>query len=110
MHCDSVFVTFVSVLLFAATACSAPAPPASTGTAAPPPGGAATPAAAAPTTAAANPTTAPAATGASNQNLIIAIAQSDGRTLDPAREFAFSAAFIQRNAYDTLGTTRGPNR
>ena len=112
MHRDSVFMTFVSLLLFAATACGAPAPPASPGTAAPPPGGAATPAAAAPTTAlaaGAKSTTAPAAAGASNQNLIIAIDQSDVRTLDPAREFEFAAAFIDLNAYDTLVTQKGPD-
>jgi peptide/nickel transport system substrate-binding protein len=112
MQRDSLFGTFVTVLLFAATACGAPAPPANP---APPAGGAgggATPAAGAATTApaaAAKPTTAPAAAGGSNQNLIIAIDQSDVKTLDPSREFEFAAAFIDLNAYDTLITQKGPD-
>jgi peptide/nickel transport system substrate-binding protein len=66
--------------------------------------------------AAANPTTAPvapaapAAAGASNQNLIIAIDQSDVKTLDPAREFEFAAAFVDLNVYDTLITQKGPDQ
>src|SRR5438309_768813 len=108
MHRQSVFGTLVSLLLLAATACSTPAPPASPATAAPQ-------AAAAPTTApaaaaAAKPTTAPAAASAAgNQSLIIAIDQSDVKTLDPAREFEFAAAFIDLNTYDTLITQKGPD-
>src|SRR5207248_8458897 len=61
---------------------------------------------------AAAPTTAPAVTNAgatANQNLIIAIDQSDVKTLDPAREFEFAAAFIDLNVYDTLITQKGPD-
>src|SRR5918911_3721773 len=71
----------------------------------PPAAGAATTAPAA----GAKPTTAPAAAGGSNQNLIIAIDQSDVKTLDPGREFEFAAAFIDLNAYDTLITQKGPD-
>src|SRR5437870_3117561 len=110
----------LAVLLFASVACSAPAPPASPPTAAPAaPAAAATtapPAAAAatapPAPAAPKPTTAaaPAAQpAAASQNLIIAIDQSDVRTLDPAREFEFAAAFVDLNVYDTLITQKGPD-
>jgi len=34
--------------------------------------------------------------------LVMALDQSDVRTLDPAREFEFAAAFIDLNCYDTL--------
>jgi peptide/nickel transport system substrate-binding protein len=62
---------------------------------------------------AANPTAAPAAAAAaaaSNQNLVIAIDQSDVKTLDPAREFEFAAAFVDLNVYDTLITQKGPDQ
>jgi peptide/nickel transport system substrate-binding protein len=101
----------LAVLLFASVACSAPAPPASQPTAAPAaPAPAAT--AAPPAQAAPKPTTAPAPAAppaAANQNLIIAIDQSDVRTLDPAREFEFAAAFVDLNVYDTLITQKGPD-
>jgi peptide/nickel transport system substrate-binding protein len=74
--------------------CSAPAPQATQPTAA----------------AVANPTAAPAAAASSNQNLIIAIDQSDVKTLDPAREFEFAAAFVDLNVYDTLITQKGPDQ
>jgi peptide/nickel transport system substrate-binding protein len=74
--------------------CSAPAPQATQPTSA----------------AAVNPTAAPAATGTGNQNLIIAIDQSDVKTLDPAREFEFAAAFVDLNVYDTLITQKGPDQ
>jgi len=97
----------LAVLLFASAAC-APAAPASTPTAAPVQQAATAP----PAQAAAKPTTAPAAApqpAGANQNLIIAIDQSDVRTLDPAREFEFAAAFIDLNVYDTLITQKGPD-
>jgi peptide/nickel transport system substrate-binding protein len=97
-------------MLLAGVACSAPAPPATPPTSAPAAAPAATTAPAAP--AAPKPTTAPApapTTGAANQNLIIAIDQSDVKTLDPAREFEFAAAFIDLNVYDTLITQKGPD-
>src|SRR5438128_5894107 len=108
MQHHSVFGTLISLLLLLATACGAPAPPAP-GTAAPAAGGAPTAAPAATTApaAAAKPTSAPAAAGGGN--LIIAIDQSDVKTLDPAREFEFAAAFIDLNAYDTLITQKGPD-
>src|SRR5205807_7592273 len=62
--------------------------------------------------AAPKPTTAPAPAAqpaAANQNLIIAIDQSDVKTLDPAREFEFAAAFVDLNVYDTLITQKGPD-
>src|SRR5438045_1541166 len=100
----------LSIALLVSAACSSPAPPASAPTSAP---AAAAPAAtAAPAVqAAAKPTTAPAAAAApaANQNLIIAIDQSDVRTLDPAREFEFAAAFVDLNVYDTLITQKGPD-
>src|SRR5438132_5254585 len=103
--------TSVALLVFGLVGCAAPAPQAAP-TAAP-----AQPAAQAPTVApaaAAKPTTAPTAAAASgsvpaNQNLIIAIDQSDVRTLDPAREFEFAAAFVDLNVYDTLITQKGPD-
>src|SRR5205807_7970528 len=102
----------LGVMLCLAVGCSAPAPPAAAPTSAPAPAAAApttAPAAAAkPTTApaaAAAPTTAPAAAGAS-QNLIIALDQADVKTLDPAREFEFAAAFVVLNTYDTLVTQK----
>lgn len=101
----------LAALLFASVACGAPAPPAAAPTSAP--AAAAQPATQAPAAqTAAKPTTAPAAAAqpaAANQNLIIAIDQSDVRTLDPAREFEFAAAFIDLNVYDTLITQKGPD-
>jgi peptide/nickel transport system substrate-binding protein len=96
--------------LLVCVACSAPAPPATAPTSAPAaqaPAATTAPAA----QAAPKPTTAPAAAApaAANQNLIIAIDQSDVRTLDPAREFEFAAAFIDLNVYDTLVTQKGPD-
>ena len=97
----------LGVMLCLAVGCGAPAPPAAAPTSPPAPAAAApttAPAAAAkPTTAPAAPaaTTAPAAAGAS-QNLIIALDQADVKTLDPAREFEFAAAFVVLNTYDTL--------
>jgi peptide/nickel transport system substrate-binding protein len=111
-----------SLLLFAGLACGAPAAPAAPPTAAPAapaaPAATSAPASAAATTApaaaaAAKPTTAPAAAAPAaanaNQNLIIAIDQSDVKTLDPAREFEFAAAFVDLNIYDTLVTQKGPD-
>jgi peptide/nickel transport system substrate-binding protein len=95
----------VGAMLCLAVGCSAPAPPAAAPTSA---GAAAAPApttAAAAPAAAAKPTTAPAAApaaAAANQNLVIALDQADVKTLDPAREFEFQAAFIVLNTYDTL--------
>ncbi len=111
----------LAIVLLLSVACSAPTAPASPTTSAPAaaptsPPAAGTTAAAAPTTApaaqpAAKPTTAPAAAApaGASQNLIIAIDQSDVRTLDPAREFEFAAAFIDLNVYDTLITQKGPD-
>src|SRR5438477_10122641 len=92
----------LGVMLCFAVGCSTPAPPAAAPTSAP----AAPASGAAPTAApaAAKPTTAPAAAPAAgaNQNLIIALDQADVKTLDPAREFEFQAAFVVLNTYDTL--------
>ncbi len=96
----------LAIVLLASVACAAPAPPASAPTSVAAPAATVAPAAK-PTTAPA-PAAAPAAAGA-NQNLIIAIDQSDVRTLDPAREFEFAAAFIDLNVYDTLITQKGPD-
>jgi peptide/nickel transport system substrate-binding protein len=91
----------LALVLLASVACGAPAaPPASAPTSAPAVTATSAPAAAA------KPTTAPAAATAGNQNLIIAIDQSDVRTLDPAREFEFAAAFVDLNVYDTLITQK----
>jgi peptide/nickel transport system substrate-binding protein len=100
----------LAAILLVCVACSAPAAPAAAPTSAPAaqaPAATTAPAA----QAAPKPTTAPAATApaAANQNLIIAIDQSDVRTLDPAREFEFAAAFIDLNVYDTLITQKGPD-
>jgi peptide/nickel transport system substrate-binding protein len=86
--------------LFLAVACAAPsaAPPAPT--AAP---------AAAPTAApaaSAAPAAKPTAAVAGSAGLTIALDQSDVKTLDPAREFEFAAAFIVLNSYDTLLTQK----
>ncbi len=96
----------LAIVLLASVACAAPAPPASAPTSVAAPAATVAPAAT-PTTAPA-PAAAPAAAGA-NQNLIIAIDQSDVRTLDPAREFEFAAAFIDLHVYDTLITQKGPD-
>jgi len=96
----------LAIVLLASVACAAPAPPASAPTSVAAPAATVAPAAK-PTTAPA-PAAAPAVAGA-NQNLIIAIDQSDVRTLDPAREFEFAAAFIDLNVYDTLITQKGPD-
>jgi peptide/nickel transport system substrate-binding protein len=94
----------LALVLLASVACGAPAAPsASAPTSAPAVTATSAPAAAA------KPTTAPAAATAGNQNLIIAIDQSDVRTLDPAREFEFAAAFVDLNVYDTLITQKGPD-
>ena len=94
----------LALVLLASVACGAPAaPPANAPTSAPAVTATSAPAAAA------KPTTAPAAATAGNQNLIIAIDQSDVRTLDPAREFEFAAAFVDLNVYDTLITQKGPD-
>jgi peptide/nickel transport system substrate-binding protein len=101
----------LGVALLLCAACSAPAPQAA-------PPAAPTSAAAAPakpTTAPAAPTTAAAATskpaaaagaGGSNATLIIDLDQSDVKTLDPAHQFEFAAAFIDLNTYDTLITQK----
>ncbi len=104
----SIRSTLGAMLCLAVVGCSAPAPPAAAPTSPP------APAAAAPTTApaaAAKPTTAPAAPAATaapaaggNQNLVIALDQADVKTIDPAREFEFAAAFIVLNTYDPLVT------
>jgi peptide/nickel transport system substrate-binding protein len=98
--------TLASIGVVLVVGCSAPAPQATQ------PGQPTQPAAAAaakPTTAPAAPA-APAAAAASNQSLIIAIDQSDVKTLDPAREFEFAAAFVDLNVYDTLITQKGPDQ
>ncbi len=43
------------------------------------------------------------------KTLIIALEQSDVKTLDPAREFEFAAAFIVLNSYDTLVAHKSPS-
>src|SRR5438105_10667482 len=97
----------VGLVLLVGTACSAPAPSASAPTLAP---AAAPKVTAAPAQAATQPTPAPTlAAAAASQNLIIAIDQSDVKTLDPAREFEFAAAFVDLNVYDTLVTQKGPD-
>lgn len=52
----------------------------------------------------------PAAAGqaAGGKTLIIALDQSDVKTLDPGREFEFAAAFIVLNSYDTLVAHKSP--
>jgi peptide/nickel transport system substrate-binding protein len=81
----------LGALLCLAVGCSAPAPPAPTTAPA----------------AAARPTTAPVAVVAGgDQSLSIALDQADVKTLDPAREFEFQAAFIVLNTYDTLITQK----
>ncbi len=102
----------VGVALLLCAACSAPAPQ----VAAPTATIAAAAAPAKPTTAPAAPaaaaTTAPAAAastsnaGGTNASLIIDVDQSDVKTLDPAHEFEFAAAFIDLNTYDTLITQK----
>jgi peptide/nickel transport system substrate-binding protein len=98
----------LGAVLVLAVGCSAPAPsaaPAATSApaAASAPTGAATAASAATSAPAAKPTTAP---GAASQNLIVALDQSDVKTLDPAHEFEFAAAFVVLNTYDTLVTQK----
>ncbi len=46
---------------------------------------------------------------AGGKSLIIALDQSDVKTLDPAREFEFAAAFIVLNSYDTLVAHKSPS-
>ncbi len=46
--------------------------------------------------------------GAAGKTLIIALDQSDVKTLDPGREFEFGAAFVDLNAYDTLVAHKSP--
>jgi peptide/nickel transport system substrate-binding protein len=100
----TLYPTFAAFLV--AVACAAPgAPPANQAASAPTSG------AAVPTTAAAAPTTAPAAAATTAPSsggsaLTIALDQSDVKTLDPAREFEFAAAFIVLNSYDTLITQK----
>src|SRR5438874_1958329 len=95
----------LGVLLCLAVGCNAPAPPAAAPTSPPAPAAAApttAPAAPAAPTTAAKPTTAPAAAAPAaggTQNLIIALDQADVKTLDPAREFEFAAAFLVLNTY-----------
>jgi len=51
----------------------------------------------------------PAAAGqAAGKTLIIALDQSDVKTLDVSRQFEFAAAFICLNAYDSLLSVKGP--
>jgi peptide/nickel transport system substrate-binding protein len=45
---------------------------------------------------------------AGNKTLIMALDQSDVRTLDPGREFEFGAAFVCLNVYDTLVAHKSP--
>jgi peptide/nickel transport system substrate-binding protein len=45
---------------------------------------------------------------AAGKTLIMALDQSDVRTLDPAREFEFGAAFVCLNTYDTLVAHKSP--
>jgi len=42
------------------------------------------------------------------ETLIMALDQSDVRTLDPGREFEFGAAFVDLNVYDTLVAHKSP--
>jgi peptide/nickel transport system substrate-binding protein len=45
---------------------------------------------------------------AGGKTLIIALDQSDVKTLDPGREFEFGAAFVDLNVYDTLVAHKSP--
>jgi peptide/nickel transport system substrate-binding protein len=45
---------------------------------------------------------------AADKTLIIALDQSDVKTLDPGRQFEFAAAFINLNSYDTLVAQKSP--
>jgi peptide/nickel transport system substrate-binding protein len=45
---------------------------------------------------------------AAGKTLIIALDQSDVKTLDPGREFEFAAAFVVLNSYDTLVGHKSP--
>ena len=49
-----------------------------------------------------------AAQSGGGKTLIIALDQSDVRTLDPGREFEFGAAFVDLNVYDTLVAHKSP--
>jgi peptide/nickel transport system substrate-binding protein len=93
----------LSVALVLVVACSAPAPPAAApATSAP----GAAPAATTAPAAAPKPTAPAAAASSAGQNLIVALDQSDVKTLDPAHEFEFAAAFVVLNTYDTLVTQK----
>src|SRR5262249_23579326 len=52
----------------------------------------------------------PAAMGQAGggKTLIMALDQSDVKTLDPGREFEFGAAFVDLNCYDTLVAHKSP--
>src|SRR5512145_1567902 len=45
---------------------------------------------------------------AGGKTLIMALDQSDVKTLDPGREFEFGAAFVCLNTYDTLVAHKSP--
>ena len=45
---------------------------------------------------------------AAGKTLIMALDQSDVKTLDPGREFEFGAAFVCLNTYDTLVAHKSP--
>src|SRR5712692_10555881 len=45
---------------------------------------------------------------AAGKTLIMALDQSDVKTLDPGREFEFGAAFVDLNTYDTLVAHKSP--
>src|SRR5213593_1784293 len=45
---------------------------------------------------------------AAGKTLIMALDQSDVKTLDPGREFEFGAAFVDLNCYDTLVAHKSP--
>ncbi len=55
------------------------------------------------------PGAAPVSAAQAGKSLIIALDQSDVKTLDPAREFEFAAAFIVLNTYDTLVAHKSPS-
>src|SRR5207249_464251 len=46
--------------------------------------------------------------GGGGKTLIMALDQSDVKTLDPGREFEFGAAFVDLNCYDTLVAHKSP--
>jgi peptide/nickel transport system substrate-binding protein len=82
-----------------------PAKPAAAGATTEAKPAAGTTSAAAPVGAAAKPATAGPGDG---PTLVMALDQSDVKTLDPGREFEFGAAFVCLNTYDTLVNPKSP--